>query len=271
MFRWLTGNKLTPLHRAVIAGDEAGVKKLAGNPMYCEVSDTLGFSALELAQLLGQQECQKLLLGAAPAKIRLKLKDSLTISEISVTEFERLFNLTYRPFLTFSSYHILREAINNCPYLLRCTCLVSENYALAKRYHLELALGALADLSVRWINDELGYGVFAESDIPEGTFIGEYTGHVRRLYRRHPDHNAYCFRYPTKLWSWHYFIIDAMKESNLLRFINHSDRPNLQPLCAVDRGLLHQIFISNQPIHKDAQLTFDYGQDYWIRRHKIRQ
>jgi SET domain-containing protein len=63
--------------------------------------------------------------------------------------------------------------------------------------------------------------------------------------------------------------VDALQEGNVTRFINHSNVPNLEPRCFVERGLLHQVFMARQKISKGTQLTFDYGNDYWIRRQKI--
>lgn len=259
---------LSPLHIAVIKGDEKVVASLRADIAQSTSKEACGFTPLELAQLLGKDRCQQLLHGLSPACIKVQVKGEIEPASLSIADFERIFNVIYRPFLVFESYEQLKEVIHSCPYLLRSHWLANENYDCGRKYAHQLGTGMLADVSIKWISDEIGYGVFAETDIPGGAFIGEYTGVVRRLYRKRPDHNPYCFRYPTRLWCLKYFVVDAFKESNSLRFINHSDKPNLQPLCAVDRGLLHQIFISNCFIPKGTQLTFDYGADYWIRRQK---
>lgn len=261
--------RLTPLHLAVIDGDEAAVESLKVNAELLESREACGFTPLELAQLLGKRRCQQLLGGVMPSSVKIQDKGADQVVSLTVEEFEKTFNLVYRPFLVFESYTQLVEVIRSCPYLLRSQRLAKENYEWGRLYSKELATGTIADVSIRWINESMGYGVFAEADIPEGSFIGEYTGVVRRLYRRYPNPNAYCFRYPTRLWSLKYFAIDALHESNVLRFINHSDRPNLLPLCAVDRRLLHQLLFANRLIPKGQQLTFDYGPDYWVRRQKL--
>ena len=135
------------------------------------------------------------------------------------------------------------------------------------KHSLALTIDFVANVSIRWIDDDVGYGVFAEEDFEAGTYIGEYTGQVRTLNRWRPDSNAYCLQYPTRLFSWKYFIIDAFKEGNETRFINHNDVPNLQLSCAVDRGLSHLIFFTNRKVKKGEELTFDYGPDFWRHRH----
>lgn len=124
------------------------------------------------------------------------------------------------------------------------------------------------DTFIKWINPILEYGLFTAADLPERSFIGEYTGVIRQIDKKHPDLNSYCFHYPTRFWSAKYFVIDSLHEGNASRFINHSNQPNLQPLWLVNRGVLHLIFIANQFIAKGAELTFNYGSDYWMRRKK---
>lgn len=223
--------------------------------------DKLGFTLLEVAQLLGK----------TPFFLPVKFQDKgQTASEtISVEELQRKLNFIYRPYLHFHSYEALCEAIANCPYLLRYPWLAIENHALTARYRKQLREAFVPDVSLRWIDAIIGYGIFAESDLPKGTYVGEYTGLMRRVFRREPDINAYCFQYPTKFWSLNYLVIDALPEGNLTRFINHSDSPNTEPICLVDRGLLHQVLVATRPIKKGEQLTFDYGVDYWQKRTKV--
>lgn len=264
-----SNGKLTPLLKAVIQGDDRSVELLSGDSEQRETRDPLGFTPLELARLLGRRLCEEFLDKRGPVSIKVQDDGARGPEVLSLADFEARFHITYRSFLYFQSYDVLKDVVSHCPFLLRSRILAKENYAWAENFSLPLSLGEIADVSIRWVDEEIGYGVFAEVDIREGSFIGEYTGIVRRLYRKHPDHNAYCFHYPTCLWSIKYYAVDALRDGNLLRFINHSDRPNLYPLCAVDRGLLHQIFVAKRLIRKGEQLTFDYGEDYWVRRRKL--
>jgi hypothetical protein len=259
--------KAIPLHKAVIEDNIELVAQLK-NSKWSSLLDENGFKPFELAQLLGLRECQELLSNSNPIEIKVQLKNQKSPSLLSSVEFEDLFKVIYRPFLTFSSYQLLKEIIRNCPYLLRFEWLMTHLDEREAFYQTQLSIGAIADTFVKWINPVLGYGLFAAVDLPEKSFIGEYTGIVRRIDRAHPNLNAYCFHYPTRFWSLKYFVIDSLHEGNLLRFINHSDQANLQPLWLVNRGVLHLIFIANCAITKGTELTFNYGGDYWIRRKK---
>ena len=256
---------MTPLHQAVIDNDCAFVAKHLDS-LWRHASDSMGFTPLELAQLLGREECLKLFRQSLPSSIKVQAPGESSESSLLLKDFENFFHLKYRSSLCFSSYRLLKQVIRECPYIMRNRWIASENYTWTQVYQQELASGILAPMAIKWIDKSIGYGAFADVDLNQGTFIGEYTGIVKRLYRKHPDHNEYCFHYPTRFWSLKYFAIDAMREGNLLRFVNHSSNPNLQPLCLIDRGLLHLVFVSNQPIAKGTELRFDYGQDFWSKR-----
>lgn len=257
---------MTPLHRAIIEDHEIELGNRDLILKWLDIPDRLGYKPLEIAQLLGKYEIYRLLGGQLPEVLKLQSHGMKEPLNLSMKGFEKSLGICYRPFLTFSSYSLLKEVISQCPYILRSSVLASDNAEWSKMYHHEVMTGKTASIYVKWINQEMGYGVFAEKEIFAGTFIGEYTGIVRYLSRKHPDHNPYCFHYPTKWWSLKYFVIDALREGNLTRFINHSQRPNIHPLCLVDRGLLHQVFVASRLIKKGEQITFDYGKDYWLKR-----
>lgn len=261
---------MTPLHQAVLDDDFARLDDEAFVAKWRGVPDKLGFTALEIARFLGRYQAVKSLGGSLPESFRLQPNGMKVPVELSVDGFEKALGFQYRPFLTFASYEWLKQVVGQCPYILRCSSLVTENYELAKKFAAEIGEGKTAPIYIKWIDTTLGYGAFAEEDIPEGSFVGEYTGVVRRLYRKHPDQNPYCFHYPTKLWSMRTCTVDSMHEGNLTRFFNHSKKPNLLPFCAVDRGLLHLVFVAARNIKKGEQLTFDYGEDYWMRRKQVR-
>jgi hypothetical protein len=262
-------SSLTALHRAVITDDLGAVRFFVESGKFVDERDRLGLTPFQLAQLLGRYDCLLLLGGVLPTHVLAQLKGKRQIDELSITELEHAFNIIYRPYLTFASYNTLQEVIQSCPYILRSHYLAEENYIWGHLYKNPIQRGMVADVYIRWIDDMLGYGLFAAEDLHPGAFVGEYTGVVRRLYKGHPDPNAYCLHYPTKFWSWKYFAVDALHEGNLMRFINHSDDPNLKPLCTVENGLLRQVFVMKRAAKADTQLTFDYGVDYWQKRQKI--
>jgi SET domain-containing protein len=123
-------------------------------------------------------------------------------------------------------------------------------------------------LEIRWINRDIGYGVFAKKDLPEYTFIGEYTGLVRRR-KLFGDHkNNYCFRYQIGPYLSR-FVIDAKFKGNSTRMINHCDDPNAKPHSLITSdGIAHIIICTNRFIAKGEELTYDYGPEFWRRRRK---
>lgn len=261
---------MTPLHRAVIEDDHDVLRDRDLVSKWKSVPDKLGFIPVEIARFLGRYQALELLDEGLSKNFKLQPNGMKAPLSLSLEGFEKALGIHYRPFLTFSSYQLLEEVVNNCPYVLRSQTLASDNYEWTKAYHQELCFGQTASIYIKWIDEALGYGAFAEEEILPGCFIGEYTGIVRRLSRNHSDYNPYCFHYPTRFWSLKYFVVDSMREGNLTRFINHSNNPNLQPLCLVDRGVLHQVFVAKNKIKKDEQLTFDYGDDYWAKRKKVK-
>lgn len=259
---------MNPLIQAVITGNLEAVKTYQMRADWRQDTDSLGFTALELARFLGHAECAQLL-GDQPAHIRVKLKGKTFPTLLSQQDFDTQFAVVYRRYPHFTSYESLKRIIKNCPYLLRSARLAADNYAWTNRYREELMQGQLAPIEIKWINPFLRYGIFAFVDIPQGAYVGEYTGLVAAMDRGETGDNDYCLHYPTRFWSWHYYVVDALEEGNEMRFVNHSDLPNLQPLCLVDRCLLRLVFVAKKDIVQGEQLTFNYGPDYWQRRQKM--
>lgn len=231
---------------------------------YSRVTGLTEFTEEELAQLIIDTE--KPYSQQTERTIHILLKGKRMACEWSTKDFENFFGVRYLSHLRFSDLATLKDAIQNSPWILRKSRWGEENRQMAVKYQLELQKGYVADITIGWIDDDLGFGVFAQKDIPSGAYIGEYTGLVRRFSRWRPDSNAYCFQYSTKFWTWKNFVIDAFKEGNELRFINHSEDPNLKPACIVDRGLLHFVFFSSELIPAGTELTFNYGPDFWRHR-----
>lgn len=118
----------------------------------------------------------------------------------------------------------------------------------------------------RWIraaNSAIhGRGVYARTDIPEGTRIIEYTGEritkVEALRREEErlirlkegkDGSVYIFTLNAK------HDIDGRTHKNIARLINHSCAPNCR--SEIVRGKIW--IIARRDIAKGEELTFDYG------------
>lgn len=132
----------------------------------------------------------------------------------------------------------------------------------------EIQRSAHPKVAISYINDQIGYGVFAREKIMPSSFVGEYTGLIQERKSKHIHESNYSVRY-TSWYGRHRYVVDAEKMGNFTRFINHSDDPNLSLISVYWRGLPRMIFISLKEILEDSQLTFDYGQIFWKQAHPL--
>ncbi|NGX40089.1 MAG: hypothetical protein KR126chlam1_01429 [Chlamydiae bacterium] len=135
---------------------------------------------------------------------------------------------------------------------------------LGDKWQNQIEEGTLPSVSIRWIDQQVEYGLFAEETLEVGTFAGEYVG----LVRKNNDHlslSNYLYAYPICDEIGRNYVIDAAAGS-LIRFINHSYKPNLAPHYAFVDGLYHMILLVIAPIKKGEQLTYNYGKNYWYVR-----
>lgn len=176
------------------------------------------------------------------------------VFELTPKQFEKTFGVHYLPHLHFENDQKRKYMIRQCPWVL--SLFGKDNREIAKQFQEHLKEGFVQDVTVKWIDDQIGYGLFTNVDLAQGSYIGEYTGEIRLLGQAK---NPYCFHYPTKWWSYKYYVIDALHAGNELRFINHSADPNLEPVCALEDGILHTIFLAKRDIQKDEQLFFYYS------------
>lgn len=261
--------KESPLHQAVLKHDLEAIRTLALDKNLRNLKNGLGFTALELARYLGQKDSQNILDPTARWFIDVAPQGNDIPIRLNEHQFKTQFDVEFRPYLNFETYPFFKEVLANCPWILKKSFLGEENRDQAWTFRHELHNGYRASMSIKWVNKEIGYGAFTNDSLEAGEYVGEYTGTVRRLYRNAPDQNEYCLHYPTRWFSWKYVTIDALEEGNETRFINHSDTPNLQPLCVCERNLLHIIFIAKHSIEADAELTYDYGAAFWKKRKKV--
>lgn len=181
----------------------------------------------------------------------------------STEEFERVMQVKFQANLTFQNDKVLQKTQKLC-------LKASENEEFDRKqkwlgvlFAPEIEEGREVDALIQWIDPKMGYGVFATKDLPPFTFIGEYTGEVRK--RKWADNrNYYCYDYAIGEKSP--FLIDAEKSGNLTRFINHSRSPNLEPLSVLSGGLMHLILLTTRWVKSGEQLLYDYGPEYWKKR-----
>jgi SET domain-containing protein len=144
--------------------------------------------------------------------------------------------------------------------------VTSEADQLGKQFIKKIEEGYIPAVSVRFINNQVDCGLFAEESLEGRCYVGEYTGVVRKNDRRYLEPlNNYCYTYPVLDEIGRNYVIDATK-GNLTRFINHSYTPNLQPIYVFYEGFFHLIFLAIRRIEKGEQLFYNYGQNYWKLR-----
>ena len=104
-----------------------------------------------------------------------------------------------------------------------------------------------------------GYGLFAQNPITANTEIGVYTGIIRELSLWNPRINPYCLLYPLRHGLYR-VVIDALRYGSLMRFLNHSDEPNV----GVDweGGVPHIYTIRNVALGEE--LLISYGKYHFL-------
>lgn len=203
-------------------------------------------------------ECERLL-GCSRKEVKVVKKGARILQKM---DFETFCGLPYLSSLFFKSRSLLHLIISQAPWTIRWRG-IKEHYSF---YRDQIWRGYVADVTIAWIDRYLGYGVYANENFASGSFIGSYTGSVRHLNRSYPDHNVYCLHYPTRFWSYRLFVIDAALGGNEMRFVNHSNRPNMEIECLYDRGLLLFFLRTNQAVCKGSALTVNYGETFWANR-----
>ncbi len=137
---------------------------------------------------------------------------------------------------------------------------------LTNRYRDEVERNVLAPMSIQWISSEIGYGVFAEQDIKEGSFIGVYSGVLEDDSLL--ENFDYAWAYPAKTSEFEfYFSIDAALKGNELRFVNDGIEPNCTAKYLIGKHSCWNIcYIALKDIKKGDQLLISYGESYWNNR-----
>ena len=186
----------------------------------------------------------------------------------SIPELEEKLNFKFLPHIVFESLKEKRDIRARGLKKLANNEISQEALDLGNRFISNIDASYISNVSVRWINKEVEYGLFAEEDLDIGSYVGEYTGVVRKNDRRYSEPlNNYSYKYPVLDDNGRNFVIDAT-QGHLTRFINHSYAPNLKPIHVFHDGFFHLIFLVIQPIKKGSQLFYNYGSTYWYLRKK---
>jgi hypothetical protein len=141
----------------------------------------------------------------------------------------------------------------------------AEHKWLSTYFRKEVLQPSVLEVSLRWIDDRVGWGVFAGRDFLPTEFIAEYSGVVRKRVPQDAK-NGYCFEYPLAPGRDSPYLIDAQDRGGISRYINHSNKPNLTSLSVHVEGVNHIVLYTVKKIGQGEQLCYDYGPDYWKRR-----
>lgn len=192
-------------------------------------------------------------------QILIQFKDDPAPKAYSIESFEKLIGITYARHLVFPSkkvYQLVRELCKEA----------FEQGAISKRaewlgvvFRNQIDTGGVKQVSIRWIGDRMGFGLYAEENIPKGEMIGEYTGLVRRCFPIFFLPNRYSFRYPLYRLLFGSYTIDAERFTNEISFINHSQNPNCESVVSINHHLFHVLIRTKEDIPKGSELSFDYG------------
>jgi hypothetical protein len=255
----------TPLTQAVLSNDFQTLEQLGKYRDQVLAENDLKYNALELAEYLGKKECLKYLQPSLQRDFKVIGTDG-QLHLLNEAAFEEFFNIKYLSRFKFSNYSFFQKVLRCRSRVFTTELFAEDPLQLGKKYREGIVSGTFADVTIRWINDRVGWGVFTERDLEANVCIGEYVGVINQVYRFREYDNTYCLLYPKMIWEWERFVIDSKYEGNEARFLNHSSNPNLVVKMAVDRNLIHPLFFTNKPIPKGTQLTFDYGKNYWRHR-----
>jgi hypothetical protein len=120
-----------------------------------------------------------------------------------------------------------------------------------------------APVSIRLIDARIGFGVFADRDLTEGEFIGEYGGIVSPA--DSVTDSTYCYKYPSLMLGDEETVltIDAGNTGNETRFVNHVRPEHVIHVDEFFNGHWHVVFSVSGPVAKGEQLLIDYGDRYW--------
>lgn len=178
-------------------------------------------------------------------------------------EFKKITGITYLSHLQFDSLSSLRQVKRQSQFLLGNKYLSPSVKWLGTFFAKELAQGFVNDVVIQWIDNTIGYGVFANRNFSPGEFIGEYTGVVKRTRFFAQNINEFCFHYPTDNLFVHVHTIDAKYKGNETRFMNHNNKPNCEVFVCYFDSLLHVCIRTIRRVEKGAELTYHYGKDWW--------
>lgn len=253
------------LHSAVLDDHLAHIKLLSEETEHLESRDRWGLTPLELASFLHKKKSVELLSKGKNSYCYLSQPNVL----FKDPELIKDLHLEYLAQPIFSDVETLEDLLQHNLALKQENRIPYDRVWMGIYYSREIEYGFHPLVSVKWIDPEVSFGVFAEERIMPCSFIGEYTGVVQPRQLKHTRESNYCVRYTAWQMGKKVYVIDSERMGNFTRHINHSDHPNTTLACAYFRGLPRILIISLKEIPEGTQLTFDYGKTFWKQSPKL--
>jgi len=172
------------------------------------------------------------------------------IERISIQEFEELFQVNFCPVIRCGHEYIEELMLSGLS--------IDPDIEFRKKFEdiLTERTGD-EDLVLAYIDDSIGYGVFAGKDFTAGEFVVRYGGYLS-LSDSIEDRD---FVMDSGIEG---IGLDAKKFRNLGGMINHSAHPNVESQCFFYGGAEQALITAIKDIKKGTQLLLDYDTTkYW--------
>ena len=142
-----------------------------------------------------------------------------------------------------------------------------EHQESSKRFGSALRKQEFPRLTIRLVNPDVGYGLFAAETIRKATLVGEYSGVVREYSPNHqdkPTDSCHFFYHPNERVEYaESAYIDPVYQGGFLQFVNHGSVGNIDFLHIFQTRSWRVIAVSLRTISKGQQILFEYPEDFW--------
>ncbi|CAG8592270.1 1724_t:CDS:2, partial [Paraglomus occultum] len=124
---------------------------------------------------------------------------------------------------------------------------------------------------VRWVDENLRFGLFAGRDFEIGELLGIYTGEYvgGRVELEYAWEYNYLVQATNKKGEAVRCVIDARNKGNYLRFANHKDVDyNGEATYVMYNNMWFVLYVVKNNIKAHEQIFVNYGEAYWADRTK---
>ena len=117
----------------------------------------------------------------------------------------------------------------------------------------------------KFIDDDIGHGLFATRDIPDEYCLFEYSGLLSVDDISRSSFDGYKICYPgLDLRTGRMLTLSAFSVGNHARLINHSIPVNVAFRVAILENIPRIIVVTTRKIQKGEEFYVDYGELYWV-------